>query len=50
MAIYKVTEPDQDYGLLNEFIVTTDEKGRFGLTIDGLKGEGDRHSSTVRHF
>jgi hypothetical protein len=54
VAIYKVTKPDQDYGSLNEPIATAtvqaDEKGRFGLTIDGLKGACDRHSSAVRHL
>jgi Right handed beta helix region len=50
VVIYKVTEPEQDYGPLNEPIATvqTDEKGRFGLTLSGLKG-GERVSAIATH-
>jgi Right handed beta helix region len=50
VVIYKVTESDEDYGPLNETLATvqTDEKGRFSLTIDGLKA-GDRVSAIATH-
>jgi Periplasmic copper-binding protein (NosD) len=50
VVIYKVTETDADYGPLNEPIATvqTDEKGRFGLTLEGLKA-GDRVSAIATH-
>lgn len=50
VVIYKVTEPDGDYGPLNEPIasVQTDEKGRFGLTLEGLK-VGERVSAIATH-
>ena len=46
VTLYKVTEPNEDYGPLNEKLATTtaDKKGRFGLTLEGLK-PGDRLSA-----
>jgi hypothetical protein len=50
VVIYKVTEPDEEYGPLNEFIVTVqaDTKGHFGLTLEGLKGS-ERMSAIAIH-
>ncbi len=50
VVIYKVTELGEDYGPLNEPIATVqaDEKGRFGLTLEGLKA-GDRVSAIATH-
>jgi Right handed beta helix region len=50
VVVYKVTESDEDYGPLNETIATlqADDKGRFSLTLDGLK-VGDRVSAIATH-
>jgi hypothetical protein len=50
VVVYKVTESDEDYGPLNETIATVqaDDKGRFSLTLDGLKA-GDRVSAIATH-
>ena len=50
VTLYKVTEPNQDYGPLNEKLATTtaDEKGRFGIALEGLK-PGDRLSAIAAH-
>ena len=50
VMIYKVTELGEDYGPLNEPLATvqTDEKGRFALTLEGLKA-GDRVSAIATH-
>lgn len=50
VVIYKVTELGEEYGPLNEPIATVqaDEKGRFGLTLEGLK-VGERVSAIATH-
>ena len=50
VAIYKVTEAGEDYGPLSEPLTTVqaDKKGRFGLTLTGLKA-GDRLSAIATH-
>jgi hypothetical protein len=50
VVIYKVTEVGEDYGPLNELLATvqTDKRGRFGLTLEGLK-VGDRVSAIATH-
>ncbi len=50
VTIYKVMEPGEDYGPLNETLATVqaDEKGRFGLTLEGMKG-GERLSAIATH-
>jgi hypothetical protein len=50
VVIYKVTELGEDYGPLSEPIATVqaDDKGRFGLTLEGLKA-GDRVSAIATH-
>jgi hypothetical protein len=50
VVVYKVTESEEDYGPLNEKIATVqaDERGRFSLTLDGLKA-GDRVSAIATH-
>jgi Right handed beta helix region len=50
VVIYKVTESGEEYGPLNKPLVTVqaDKKGRFGITLGGLKG-GDRLSAIATH-
>jgi Right handed beta helix region len=50
VVIYKVTESGEEYGPLNQPLATAqaNEKGRFGITLGGLKG-GDRLSAIATH-